>query len=153
MVFSYHIRYTFRNQPKGAFLLSEDLHQKSCSVSNQYKFLVVRVLRFWELGHLHLRHAEQIAKNVLRKSLYILTLMRSDAPISMDLKSRVHPTAQHARSIQRQRSCFDQERHHTDESLIKARGDSPSWKYLMDRAPDLAFGLEVGCGEFSRARK
>ena len=153
MIFSYHIRYTFRNQAKGTFILSADLHQKSCSVSNQYKFLVVRVLRFWDLGHLHLRHAEQIAKNVLRKSLYILTLMRSDAPISMDLKSRVHPTAQHARSIQRQRSCFDQERHHTDESLIKARCDSPSWKYLLDHAPDLAFVLEVGCREFLRARQ
>ena len=53
MVFSYHIRYTFRNQAKGAFLLSEDLHQKSCSGSNQYKFLVVRVLRFRELGQPH----------------------------------------------------------------------------------------------------
>jgi hypothetical protein len=50
MVFSYHIRYTFRNQSKGAFLLSADLHQKSRSGSNQYKFLVVRVLRFRELG-------------------------------------------------------------------------------------------------------
>jgi hypothetical protein len=50
MVFSYHIRYTFRNQSKGAFLLSADLHQKSRSGTNQYKFLVVRVLRFWELG-------------------------------------------------------------------------------------------------------
>ena len=38
-------------------------------------------------------------------------------------------------------------------NMNKARGDSPSWKYLVDRAPDLAFGQEVGCGEFSRARK
>ena len=50
MVFSYHIRYIYRNQAKGAFLLSADLHQKSCSGSNQYKFLVVRVLRFRVLG-------------------------------------------------------------------------------------------------------
>ena len=50
MVFSYHIRYIFRNQAKGAFLLLEDLHQKSRSGSNQYKFLVVGVLRFWGIG-------------------------------------------------------------------------------------------------------
>ena len=140
MIFSYHIRYTFRNQAKGTFILSADLHQKSCSVSNQYKFLVVRVLRFWELGHLHLRHAEQIAKNVLRKSLYILTLMRSDAPISMDLKSRVHPTAQHARSIQRQRSCFDQERHHTDESLIQ--------RAVRDAVIKTCFAKRITCHTF-----
>ena len=53
MIFSYHIRYIYRNQAKGAFLLPSDLHQKSCSGSNQYKFLVVRVLRFWELGPPH----------------------------------------------------------------------------------------------------
>ena len=50
MLFSYHIRYTFRNQAKDTFILSADLHQKSRSGSNQYKFLVVRVLCFWELG-------------------------------------------------------------------------------------------------------
>ena len=53
MVFSYHIRYTFRNQAKGAFLLPADLHQKSRSGSNRYKFLVERVLRFKELGQPH----------------------------------------------------------------------------------------------------
>ena len=37
--------------------------------------------------HLHLRNRKWIANNVLRKSLYILTLMRRDAPTSMDLKS------------------------------------------------------------------
>ena len=46
------------------------------------------------------------------KSLYIFTLVRRDAPTLMHLKSRMHPTAQHACSIQRQQSGFDQERNH-----------------------------------------
>ena len=39
--------------------------------------------------------------------------MRRDATTLMHLKSRVHPTTQHARSIRRQQSGFDQERNHT----------------------------------------
>jgi len=49
----------------------------------------------------------------LREALDVLTLMRRDAPTLMHLKSRMHPTAQHARSIRRQQSSFDQERNHT----------------------------------------
>ena len=62
--------------------------------------------------HLHLRNRKWIANNVLRKVLDVLTLMRRDAPTLMHLKSRMHPTAQHARSIRRQQSNFDQERDH-----------------------------------------
>ena len=49
----------------------------------------------------------------MRESLHILTLVRRDAPTLMHLKSRMHPTAQHARSIRRQQSSFEQERNHT----------------------------------------
>ena len=77
MLFSYHIRYTFRIKPKALFCCPR-IYIRNPALDQ-------------------IRHAEQIANNVLRKSLYILTLMRSDAPIWMDLKSRVHPTAQHAR--------------------------------------------------------
>jgi hypothetical protein len=38
-------------------------------------------------------------ENVLRWPLCILTHMRGDESTSMDLKSRVHPTTQHAQSI------------------------------------------------------
>ena len=62
--------------------------------------------------HLHLRHGKWIANNVLRKSLNILTLMRRDATALVYVESRMHPTAQNARSIQRQQSNFDQERDH-----------------------------------------
>jgi len=38
--------------------------------------------------------------------------MRRNASTLIDLEIRMHPTAQHARFIQRQQSDFDQERNH-----------------------------------------
>ena len=48
----------------------------------------------------------------MRESLHVLTFIRRDAPTLMHLKSRMHPTAQHARSINGQQSSLDQERNH-----------------------------------------
>ena len=41
--------------------------------------------RIARMIHLHLCHGERIANNILRESLYILTLVRRDAPTLMDL--------------------------------------------------------------------
>ena len=80
-----------------------DLRIHSRAIENR----IARTIR------LHLRNRKWIANNVLRESLHILTLVRRDAPTLMHLKSRMHPTAQHARSIRRQQSSFEQDRNHT----------------------------------------
>jgi len=80
-----------------------DLRVHSRAIENR----IARTIR------LHLRYQKWIANNVLRESLYILTLVRRDAPTLMHLKFRMHPTAQHARSIRRQQSSFEQDRNHT----------------------------------------
>ena len=58
----------------------------------------------------------------MRKSLYILTLVRRDEPTLMDLEPRMHPTPQHARSIQRQQPSFEQERNHAREKQLLQLG-------------------------------
>ena len=78
-----------------------------CVHSRAIENRIVRTIR------LHLRNRKWIANNVLREVLDVLTLVRRDAPTLMHLKSRMHPTAQHARSIRRQQSSFEQDRNHT----------------------------------------
>jgi len=52
-----------------------DLRVHSRAIENQ----IARTI------HLHLRHGERIANNVLRESLHICTLIRRNAPTLMDL--------------------------------------------------------------------
>ena len=72
--------------------------------------------------HLHLRNRKRIANNVLREALDVLTLIRRDATALVYFESRMHPPAQHARSINGQQSGLDQERNHArTEQLLQRR--------------------------------
>ena len=89
-----------------------DLRVHSRAIENR----IVRTI------HLHLRNRKRIANNVLREALDILTLIRRDATALVYVESRMHPTAQHARSIRWQQSNFDQELDHArTEQLLQRR--------------------------------